>query len=68
MLAELVDPPPGSSMWSHDGLDAMVAAVTAAHQADGRATRHRLAGADCDGTAIWLPAAPDDGASTSPDG
>jgi hypothetical protein len=68
MLARLVDEPVGFAMWSHDGLDATVAAVTAAHAAEGRATEWGHTGAGCDGTAIWLPAAPIDGAAPSPAG
>jgi predicted nuclease with RNAse H fold len=44
-------------MWSHDALDAAVAALVAMHCAEGQARR---VGCGHDGSAIWLPAATTD--------
>ena len=60
LLARAVTPPPGFAMCSHDGLDAMVAALTAADQARGVATGHGHTDPGCDTAAVWLPAAPPD--------
>lgn len=43
-------------MWSHDGLDALSAAVTARQKSAGVASRIAHAAPTCDGSAIWLPA------------
>ena len=56
LLATEITPPPGFAMWSHDGVDAAVAAVTAAHRARGDATGYGHAAAGCDPTAVWMPA------------
>jgi len=45
-------------MWSHDALDAAAAALVALHHANGVA---RPATCGHDGSAIWLPALPDNG-------
>jgi predicted nuclease with RNAse H fold len=58
LLASTIDLPVGIDHWSHDGLDALAAALTAHQRATGRA---RACGHDdpaCDGSAIWLPAPP----------
>jgi predicted nuclease with RNAse H fold len=55
LLARVVTPPAGFAMWSHDGIDATVAAVTAAAHARGTATGHGHDGPGCEGTAVWLP-------------
>jgi predicted nuclease with RNAse H fold len=60
LLAEHIEAPPGFAMWSHDGLDAAVAALTAAHGAWGTAVAHGHHDATCDPTPVWLPAAPAD--------
>ena len=63
LLAGAVTPPPGFPMWSHDGLDATVAALTAADRVRGGATGHGHTDPGCDPAAVWLPAAPADGGS-----
>jgi hypothetical protein len=55
LLSRQVTPPPGFEMWSHDGLDAMVAALTAAHHARGTAVVHGHEAPRCDGSAVVLP-------------
>jgi hypothetical protein len=56
LLADAIDLPAGIERWSHDGLDALAAALTAHQHATGvaRACGHEAPG--CDGSAIWLPA------------
>lgn len=44
-------------MWSHDGIDALAAAVTARQKRQGTAVRIAHAATGCDGSAIWLPGA-----------
>ncbi len=58
LLAASIDLPVGIDHWSHDGLDALAAALTAHQRARGtaRACGHDAPG--CDGSAIWLPAPP----------
>jgi predicted nuclease with RNAse H fold len=58
LLAGRIDLPAGIGLWSHDGLDALAAALTAHERATGlaRACGHETPG--CDGSAIWLPASP----------
>jgi predicted nuclease with RNAse H fold len=56
LLEPMVEHPPMAGMWTHDGVDALVAAVTARHQAGGIARRHGHPDAACDGSAVWLPA------------
>jgi len=68
LLARAVTPPPGFAMWSHDGLDATVAALTAADRVRGGATAHGHDDPGCDGTAVWLPAGPADGGSADAPG
>jgi hypothetical protein len=47
---------PGTiEMWSHDGIDALGAAVTARQKRAGVAIRIAHAAPICDGSAIWLP-------------
>ena len=57
LLATAISPPPGFAMWSHDGVDATVAALTAVHAVRGTATAYGHTDAGCDGSAVWLPAA-----------
>ncbi|MBM3673037.1 MAG: DUF429 domain-containing protein [Actinobacteria bacterium] len=52
-LATRVTLPTGIEHWSHDGLDAMAAAVVAADGDDGVCASHDHP--DHDGSAIWLP-------------
>lgn len=54
--------PDGIEMWSHDGVDALAAALVAAWSTDGRSrpvghprARCEGSGARCDGSAIWVP-------------
>jgi hypothetical protein len=68
LLATAVTPPTGFAMWSHDGIDATVAALTAAHHVWGIATGHGHTDPGCDGSAIWLPAGPADAESEDPAG
>jgi hypothetical protein len=68
LLTRVVTPPPGFAMWSHDGLDAMVAALTAADHARGRATGHGHTDPGCDTVAVWLPAARADEGFADPAG
>ena len=42
-------------MWSHDGIDALGAALTAHQKRIGTAREIRHDGSACDGSAIWLP-------------
>ena len=53
LLAPFVDPPTAADVWSHDGVDALAAALVARLKAEGRAVGH---GCGHDGSAIWLPA------------
>jgi predicted nuclease with RNAse H fold len=58
LLGDHLTMPPGAAMWSHDGLDAMAAAVVAAHHAARIAERVACpSGPPHDGSAIWLPSA-----------
>jgi predicted nuclease with RNAse H fold len=55
VLATHVELPAMVEMWTHDGLDALAAALTA-HRADtgaGRRCAHAAPG--CDGSSVWLP-------------
>jgi predicted nuclease with RNAse H fold len=56
LLAPAIELPAGIERWSHDGLDALAAALTAHQHATGRARPCRHDTAGCDGSAIWLPA------------
>jgi predicted nuclease with RNAse H fold len=58
LLAAAIDLPVGIDHWSHDGLDALVAALTAHQRARGRARACGHHAPTCDGSAIWLPAPP----------
>jgi hypothetical protein len=69
-IRRAIDVPAGIEMWSHDGLDALAAALVAWHAARGSAVR-----IDCsadsewsthDGSAIWLPPV-DEGDRPAPD-
>jgi predicted nuclease with RNAse H fold len=55
LLEHHVELPHGIQMWSHDGIDALAAAVTARQQSEGMALRIDHDGPECDGSAIWLP-------------
>ena len=58
LLSPVIDLPGGIDHWSHDGFDALAAALTAHQRATGLA---RACGHDdpaCDGSAIWLPTPP----------
>jgi hypothetical protein len=59
LLAPSVDLPPGIAMWSHDGIDALGAALTAHQKAIGTAREVGHDGPGCDGSAVWLPAEPE---------
>jgi hypothetical protein len=67
LLAREIDAPTGFAMWSHDGVDATVAALTAAHRARGVAIAHGHTDPDCDPIAVWLPAAPAEQGPATPD-
>ncbi|MGZ4711424.1 MAG: DUF429 domain-containing protein [Acidimicrobiia bacterium] len=56
VLAEHVALPAEIEQWSHDGLDALVAALVAAWSTDGRARPAGHTDRGCDGSAIWIPA------------
>jgi predicted nuclease with RNAse H fold len=58
LLADAIELPTGIDLWSHDGLDALAAALTAHQHATGVARRCGHDAPGCDGSAIWLPAAP----------
>jgi predicted nuclease with RNAse H fold len=58
LLAGWIDLPAGIELWSHDGLDALAAALTAHQGATGVARRCGHDASSCDGSAIWLPAQP----------
>jgi predicted nuclease with RNAse H fold len=58
LLAPSIHLPAGIERWSHDGLDALAAALTASHHAIGRARGCGHGDPACDGSAIWLPASP----------
>ena len=63
LLAPHVALPTDIDMWSHDGIDAIAAALVARWSVDGRATRlghgepeHPDPG--CDSSAVWIPSRP----------
>ena len=58
LLAPYVELPPGIAMWSHDGIDALGAALTAHQKGAGTAREIRHDEPTCDGSAVWLPAPP----------
>jgi hypothetical protein len=68
LLAAAVTPPTGFAMWSHDGIDATVAALTAAHHVRGIATGCGHTEPGCDRSAVWLPAGPADAGTEDPAG
>lgn len=55
LLEPHVELPHGIQMWSHDGIDALAAAVTARQHAAGTAQGIGHTPPTCDGSAIWLP-------------
>jgi hypothetical protein len=59
LLAPYVELPPGIAMWSHDGIDALGAALTAHQKGRGTAREFGHAGPTCDASTVWLPACPD---------
>jgi Protein of unknown function (DUF429) len=58
LLEPHVERAPAIEMWSHDGIDALGAAVTARRKLQGSAVAITHADAGCDGSAIWLPGPP----------
>jgi Protein of unknown function (DUF429) len=58
LLAGRIELPAGIEMWSHDGIDALGAALTAHQKGAGVAREIRHDAPTCDGSAIWLPGAP----------
>jgi hypothetical protein len=58
LLAPHVVLPATIEMWSHDGIDALGAALTAHQKGMGTARQIGHDAPTCDGSAIWLPAAP----------
>lgn len=48
--------PPGIQMWSHDGVDALGAALVAGWSTQGRARAIVHDGTACDASSIWVPA------------
>ncbi len=61
LLAPRIELPPAVEVWSHDGIDALGAALVAHQKAAGTARPMGHAGPGCDGSAIWLPAPADTG-------
>ena len=55
LLAPFIELPPTIEMWSHDGIDALGAALTAAQRSDGTAREIGHDESMCDGSSIWLP-------------
>jgi predicted nuclease with RNAse H fold len=55
VLATHVELPAMVEMWTHDGLDALVAALTAHHADTGRGRRCAHDAPGCDGSSVWLP-------------
>jgi hypothetical protein len=55
LLAAHLELPEGVEMWSHDGIDALAAAVVARGCTVGTARAVGHDGAGCDGSAIWVP-------------
>ena len=58
LLARYVELPAWIDMWSHDGIDALGAALTAHQKAAGTAREIRHGCGIGDGSTIWLPALP----------
>jgi hypothetical protein len=65
LLGPYVELPAGIATWSHDGIDALGAALTAHQKGAGTAREIRHDGPGCDGSAVWLPAAPAPGGNGS---
>jgi predicted nuclease with RNAse H fold len=57
MLRDHVDLPPGVELWSHDGIDAVAAALVARWSTERRAEPFGHGEPGCDGSAIWQPKA-----------
>jgi hypothetical protein len=57
LLADHVELPPAIDAWSHDGIDALGAALTAHQKVEGRAREVGHEASSCDGSSIWLPGA-----------
>lgn len=55
LLTPNVALPDAIDMWSHDGLDAIAAALVARWSTDGRAERIGHSAAGCDGSSVWIP-------------
>ncbi len=55
LLAPHVERPDWIEMWSHDGIDALAAAVTARQAGAGTARRIAHTDPGCDRSSIWLP-------------
>ncbi len=68
LLSAEITPPPGFAMWSHDGIDAAVAALTAAHHVRGDATHYGHTASACDPTPVWMPADPAERGGPGPAG
>jgi hypothetical protein len=68
LLATGMSPPDGFAMWSHDGIDAAVAALTAAHRTRGDAIAYGHTAAGCDPTPVWMPPGPAEGGPPEPAG
>jgi hypothetical protein len=58
VLACHVELPAIVGTWTHDGLDALVAALTAQHADAGRARRFGHSEPGCDRSSVWLPGGP----------
>jgi predicted nuclease with RNAse H fold len=58
VLSTHVELPAMVAMWTHDGLDALAAALTAHRAETGAARRYAHAGPACDPSAVWLPFGP----------
>ena len=58
VLAAHVELPAMVAMWTHDGLDALAAALTAHRAETGTARRYAHDGPACDRSAVWLPFGP----------
>ena len=58
LLAPHIELPATIEMWSHDGIDALGAALVAHQKGAGPAREIGHDASTCDGSAIWLPAVP----------
>jgi Protein of unknown function (DUF429) len=61
LLSREIQLPPMVEMWSHDGIDALGAALTAHQKGLGVARGIRHDASTCDGSAVWLPGTPSPG-------